>query len=300
MFAREASLIVVDIDPDEHRKNTVHIDQFIHADANEFFVQIGTIQAKPEWDQWRQTCLKWRSDWPVCLPNYAEETRGINKYFFIEKLGHHLQHDTAVVSDAGSAYYVTSQALKIRDKQRYVTSGAQADMGFTLPAAIGVCIANPGIEVVGITGDGSFQMNIQELQTLVHHQLSLKLVIWNNNGYLSIRTTQKKFFDGREIGTDEKSGLSFPDAEKIAAAYGIPFVRVKKSGDLDESLKTIMRIRGPAILEIMCPENQEIIPTASSKKLSDGRMLSKPLEDMYPFLSREEFLAKMIIKPLDE
>ena len=223
-----------------------------------------------------------------------------NKYFFIEKLKDHLKSDSIVVSDAGSSYYVTSQALKIRDQQRYLTSGAQADMGFTLPATIGASVARSGGEVVGITGDGSFQMNIQELQTIVHHQYPIKLVVWNNNGYLSIRSTQLKFFAGREIGTDPASGISFPSTEKIAAAYGIPFLRVSELNLLDASLKQLMAAQGPMILEVICPQNQEIIPTASSKKLPDGRMVSKPLEDMYPFLERADFLANMIIKPLED
>jgi acetolactate synthase-1/2/3 large subunit len=300
LFAREAKLVVIDIDPDEHRKNTVKIEQFFHSDVTEFFAKFATPKSLESWLSWGEMCRKWKDLWPVCLPSYAEEKEGINKYLFIEKLKDHLKADSVVVSDAGSSYYVTSQALKIRDQQRYVTSGAQADMGFTLPAAIGVSVAKAGGEVVGITGDGSLQMNIQELQTLVHHQLPVKLVVWNNNGYLSIRTTQRKFFSGRELGTDAQSGLSLPDTEKIAAAYGIPFLRVSESRQLDATLDKMMSIQGPVILEVMCPENQEIIPTASSKKLPDGRMVSKPLEDMYPFLNREEFLANMIVKPLDE
>lgn len=300
MFAREADLVVVDIDPEEHRKGTVRIDSFIHSDAQEFFSAFAAPPPTGSWARWGETCRKWRSQWPVCLPEYANEKEGVNKYLFIEKLKDHLKADSVVVSDAGSSYYVTSQALKIRDRQRYVTSGAQADMGFTLPAAIGVCVADPDVEVVGITGDGSLQMNIQELQTLVHHQFSLKLVVWNNNGYLSIRTTQRKFFAGREMGTDASSGLSLPDTGKIAAAYGIAYIRVSDPDLLDEALKKMMNTRGPIILEVICPENQEIIPTASSKKLPDGRMVSKPLEDMYPFLEREEFLSNMIVKPLDE
>lgn len=221
-------------------------------------------------------------------------------YFFIEKLKDYLKPDSVVVSDAGSSFYVTSQALKTRDQQRYLTSGAQADMGFTLPAAIGASIAKSGGEVIGITGDGSFQMNIQELQTLVHHQIPVKLVVWNNNGYLSIRATQRKFFPGRELGTDATSGVSFPDTEKIAAAYGIPFRRVSRPVLLDAALTELMAATGPMILEVICPQNQEVILTASSKKMSDGRMMSKPLEDMYPFLDRDEFLANMIAKPLDE
>ena len=130
--------------------------------------------------------------------------------------------------------------------------------------------------------------------------MPVKIVIWNNNGYLSIRATQLKFFSGREIGTDPLSGVSFPSSEKIANAYGITFFRVSKSSLLDEALIKMMSTKGPVILEVMCPQNQEIIPTASSKKLPDGRMISKPLEDMYPFLGREEFILNMIIKPIDE
>lgn len=300
LFAREAYLAVVDIDPNEHLKNTVKIDQFIHSDVVEFFSAFTSIKSMDVWQTWGGVCRKWRDQWPVCLPSYENEKEGINKYSFIEKLKNHLKADSVVVSDAGSSYYVTSQALKIRDQQRYVTSGAQAEMGFTLPASIGVSVAIDGGEVVGITGDGSFQMNIQELQTLVHHQLPVKLVVWNNNGYLSIRATQLKFFSGREIGTDPASGVSFPSTEKIANAYGITFLRVSKLALLDKALSKMMAASGPMILEVMCPQNQEIIPTASSKKMLDGRMISKPLEDMYPFLDRAEFLANMIIQPLDD
>lgn len=300
LFAREAYLAVVDIDPDEHHKNTVKIDQFIHADVEEFFAALPAVKPLEAWLGWGDTCRRWKEQWPVCLPAYAEEKDGINKYSFIEKLKDHLKANSVVVSDAGSSYYVTSQALKIRDQQRYLTSGAQADMGFTLPAAIGASVARSGGEVVGITGDGSFQMNIQELQTVVHHQYPVKLVVWNNNGYLSIRATQLKFFSGREIGTDPASGVSFPSTEKIATAYGIPFLRVSELNLLDAALQQLMAATGPMILEVMCPQSQEIIPTASSKKLPDGRMVSKPLEDMYPFLDRVEFLANMIVKPLEE
>jgi acetolactate synthase I/II/III large subunit len=300
LFAREAKLVVVDIDPDEHRKNTVKIDQFIHSDVAAFFSKLSPPAPMEGWVGWGEACRKWREHWPVCSPHYADSKEGINKYYFIEKLKDHLKHDSVVVSDAGSSYYVTSQALKIRDQQRYVTSGAQADMGFTLPAAIGVSVAKAGGEVVGITGDGSLQTNIQELQTLVHHQFPVKLVVWNNNGYLSIRATQRKFFAGRELGTDARSGVSFPSTEKIAAAYGISFHRVSEPALLDAALAQLMAASGPMILEVMCPPNQEIIPTASSKKMPDGRMQSKPLEEMYPFLDRAEFLANMIVKPLDE
>jgi acetolactate synthase I/II/III large subunit len=300
LFAREAELVVIDIDAEEHKKNTVKIDQFIHADVQEFFDALPLLTPLDSWGKWSETCQHWKSQWPICLSSYYDDKQRINKYAFMDRLKHHLKSNSVVVSDAGSSYYVTSQALKIRDQQRYITSGAQADMGFALPAAIGASIANSGGEVIAITGDGSFQMNIQELQTIVHHQLPVKIVIWNNNGYLSIRATQQKFFSGREIGTDPVSGVSFPSTEKIAIAYGIAFLKVSKIDLLGAALDQLMTACGPMILEVMCPENQEIIPSASSKKLADGRMVSKPLEDMYPFLERDVFLENMLIKPVDE
>lgn len=300
LFARDAYHIVIDIDKEEHKKDTVRIDNFIHSDAMLFFDSLPEVNYQEKWKSWGKLCRQWRKNWPVALPIYEKEKNGINKYTFIEKLGKFLKPSSAVISDAGSSYYVTSQALKIRQKQRYITSGAQADMGFTLPAAIGVSIAMGHQEVVGITGDGSLQMNIQELQTLVHYNIPVKLVVWNNNGYLSIRATQSKFFSGRAIGTDSTSGVSFPSTKKIATAYQIPYLKVTKTKDLDRALKKMMAIEGPVILEVICPENQEVIPSASSKKLPDGRMVSKPLEDMYPFLDREEFLLNMIIEPINE
>ena len=172
-------------------------------------------------------------------------------------------------------------------------------MGFTLPAAIGTCFAKKG-EVVGITGDGSFQMNIQELQTMKHYNLPLKLFVWNNNGYLSIRATQRKFFDGRVVGTDKDSGISFPEVEKIANAYGIQYFIAREVSELDNVLNDVMNYKGPVICEIICPENQEIIPTTASMRKENGTMVSKPLEDMYPFLDREEFKKEMINKIIEE
>lgn len=298
LFMRDAKVVVIDIDAKEHQKNTVRIDKFVNANLKNFFKKTNEKSVKLDTKDWISKCNYWKDKWPVSLEKYESEEK-INKYTFIDHLCKFLKDDTAVVSDAGSSYYVTSQALRIRGNQRYITSGAQADMGFTMPAAIGTCFAKNG-EVVGITGDGSFQMNIQELQTIVHYNLPLKLFVWNNNGYLSIRATQRKFFDGRAIGTDKDSGISFPEIEKIALAYGIKYFIAKDVSELDLVLESVMNYKGPVLCEIMCPENQEIIPATASLRREDGTMVSKPLEDMYPFLSREEFKKEMINKPLEE
>ncbi|MBR2495418.1 thiamine pyrophosphate-binding protein [Helicobacter sp.] len=297
-FAREAKVVVVDIDSNEHKKNTIAIDEFIQIDLRDFFNQSKEIAPQPSCLQWLELCNKWKKKWTPFLPRYATEPF-INKYTFIEHLCKKLHKDSVVVSDAGSAYYVASQALFLTRDNRYITSGAQADMGFSLPACIGVCFGKYRQEVIGITGDGSLQMNIQELQTMVHYQLPIKLFVWNNNGYLSIRATQDKFFAGIHIGTDVDSGISFPNLEKIAYAYGIEFFKVDSVQNLSQTLDRVFAINKPVICEIICPKNQEIIPNVSSLKLDNGTMISKPLEDMYPYLDREEFYQEMIIKPMD-
>ena len=301
-FAREADIAVVDIDPVEHSKKTVAIDLFIKSDLKEFF-SIFEKKLKstdlPDFAGWTKKCRAWKNKWPVCLPRYAREKNGINMYFFVETLSKTLKPDSVVVSDAGSSFYVTSQAIKLSKRQRYVTNGGQAAMGFTLPAAIGISAARDGGEVIGITGDGSLQLNIQELQTLVYNRFPVKLFVWNDDGYLSIRATQSKFFDGRLIGTDSTSGLSFPDTRKIALAYGIKYFKAVKSAELEKAIRQVLSFKGPVICEIICPRDQEVVPAVNSKRLPSGRMVSRPLEDMYPFLSREELKKEMIV-PLRE
>ena len=298
LIAREATIVVVDIDKNEHQKPTVAIDMFIHADLKDFLNEVAHRHIELYCNDWLQTCLYWKSKWSVFAEKH-KPSHLINKYEFIKSLSHNLGNNSIVVSDAGSAYYVTSQALYLTGQQRYITSGAQADMGFTLPACIGVCLAKNG-EVIGITGDGSLQMNIQELQTIVYHHLPIKLFVWNNNGYLSIRTTQDKFFNGRRIGTDKESGVSFPNLQKIAQAYGIAYCRVNSVDILNSTIANVLKKDEAIICEVICPENQEIIPNVSSLKRDDGTMVSKPLEDMYPYLERDEFYTQMLIKPLDE
>jgi acetolactate synthase-1/2/3 large subunit len=280
----------------------VRIDQFINVDLKYFFRAAETFPViPPDWrSEWTGKCRHWRNLWPVCLPEYNDLKYGVNMYTFVNVLSDRMPDDAVVVSDAGSSYYVTSQAVKIRARQRYITSGAQADMGFALPAAIGVCVARDMKNVIAITGDGSLQLNLQELQTVVHNQMPVKLFILNNNGYMSIRATQNKFFEGRLIGTDKSSGLSFPDLSRLAEAYGIPYFRIASVPATRDIIDQVLGTKGPVICEVICPENQEVIPTVSSLRKPDGKMISKPLEDMYPFLNRGEFLREMIVPPVNE
>lgn len=301
-FAREAKVIAIDIDQYEHLKHTVHIEQVIQADAKDVLQKMLLEHVKGNYDEWAEKCLEWKNLYPVCLEEYyRDDSQGINMYLFVEELSKYFKGDSALVADAGSVAYVPAQGIKTSDKrQRYIASGAQAEMGFTLPGAIGVCVARKNQEVLGITGDGSFQMNIQELQTLVHYKLPVKLFVWNNDGYLSIRATQNKFFNGRFIGTDSTSGVSFPDIEKIAAAYGIDYFKIEKIQDIEKKMPEIMSKTGPVLCEVKIIRDQEVMPSVSSKQLEDGRLVSAPIEDMYPFLPREEFESHMIVEPVEE
>lgn len=297
LFAREAKKVVVDIDPVEHKKPIVKIDLFINADIKEFLNKFKPKMVGMD-ASWPKICLDWKTKYPVCLPEYRKYKGEVSMYHLIDTLSTIMDDRAVVVSDAGSAFYVTSQAVNLRGAQRYLTSGGQADMGFTLPAAIGAAVAKKG-EVFGITGDGSFQLNLQELQTIVHHRLPVKIFILNNNGYLSIRATQNKFFNGRLIGTGPESGVSIPNFKKIANAYNIKHFCLNNSKTLERDLKKILEVKGPLLCEVICPANEPVVPAAASIKRPDGKMESRPLEDMLPFLDRDEYRANMIVKSVD-
>ena len=295
-FAREAEVIVVDVCAEEHMKNTVAIDMFVEADVKEMLELLVVSNASAH-SVWAEKCLEWKQRWPVMCEEYRYSKNGINLYHFVDELSRYAPEDSVFISDAGSAFYVMSQGVQLRGEQRYVTSGGQAEMGFSLPAAIGVA-ASGNKNVLAVTGDGSLQMNIQEIQTLLYNQFPVKLFVWNNDGYLSIRASQRKFCEGRYIGTDSTSGVSFPDLEKISAAYGVRFVRIANQDELGDKISEVISLAEPVICEVMCIRDQEIVPAVSAMKKDDGTMISKPLEDMYPYLSREEFYKEMIVKPI--
>jgi len=300
LFGREAKLVVVDIDDIEHHKDTVDIDVFFAYNARDFIGMLQgqiaelreTKQLMPRID-WIKKCKYWKKIFKVYQPEYAE-TDKINLYYFIEELSKKLRKNDVVVADAGSAMFVTSQGLRFKKSNKVILSHAQAEMGFTIPACIGVAFAKKG-DVIGICGDGSFQMNIQELQTIKHHNLPIKLFVLNNNGYLTIRNTHNNFF-GRVTGADPKSGVSFPDISKIAYAYGLNYFDARSSSLLPYAIDLTLETKGPVICEVPCLENQDIL-TIKSKRVGD-KFVSMPLEDMYPYLPREVFLKEMIVPPI--
>ena len=198
----------------------------------------------------------------------------VDLYYFMKVLNERKRNDDVVISDAGSAFYVCAQATEIQANQRFITSSSQAEMGFTIPACIGAAFAKDG-EVIGETGDGSFMMNLQELQTIKHYNLPIKLFVWNNEGYLSIRTTQKKFFEGREIGTDAESGVSIPNIREVVKSFGIEHVYADAK-ELDHAVRTTLDHDGPIVCEVLCEKWQEVVPTMQGRKNPDGRLAHHP------------------------
>jgi acetolactate synthase-1/2/3 large subunit len=301
--AREAYKISVDIDEVELKKQTFKPDLAVHADAKYFLhgldKKMGSARgdARPEWISW---CRQRRDLYPMVLPEYYENKEKVNPYVFCDVLSDYLTEDDVLVSSNGAACVIPIQTLRLKNGQRHLVNSGCAAMGYGLPAAIGACFAHNRQRVICLEGDGSIQLNIQEFQTLVHHQLPVKIFIFNNNGYLSIRTTQTNFFDNHFVGEGQKSGVSFPDMVKVATAYGITAFRISNHDDMPKIIEQVIKTDGPVLCDVQMQPDQLFSPRAASQRLPDGRMVSKPLEDMYPFLSRDEFLSNMIIPPWEK
>ncbi len=301
-FARDADVIVVDIDQTEHKKRTIsNIDRIINCDANQFIACLSkSLDEEKSFSDWLEVCQGWKNKYPVILPQYENDDDGINYYKIIDIINKHMKSNMTVISDAGSAFYVVSQAINLKKGQRYITTGGTATMGFTVPASIGVAVASHKDVVIGITGEGSFMQNVQELEVIKYHQFPIKLFVINNGGYFSIHQTQKRYFNGNFVGAGVESGISFTDIGKLAEAFDIRYYKFDKIAPFESKAQEIMDLDEPVIIEVVATENMEIIPTTSSKMKPNGIMVSKPLEDMYPFLDREEFENQMIVTPLNE
>lgn len=237
--------------------------------------------------KWVDKCLHWKKKWPVYIEQFNDDTDGINLYYVIESLNKVTNENDIYVTDAGTAYYVASQNLNLVKGQKLIFPGAQADMGFSLPASIGVGLAAKDKNVIVITGDGSFNTNIQELATIRANNIKSKFVILNNDGYLSIRNTQAKFYNGHIYGESPSTGLWFPSLKDIAHTYELKYYKIDNNEELLEAFKNIHNDEC-AIYDIKCKYLQEVIPTLSLKQSESGKLVQCGLNDMYPFLSDDE------------
>ena len=305
-FAREAFKIWIDIDENELKKPNVSPNLGIHANLKDLLPLLagqsycGPVPAHQEWLTW---CLERRDKFPVVLPEYWNNSL-INPYCFMQTLFETLQENQIVVTGNATACIVSFQAGAVKKGQRILSNSGCASMGYDLPAAIGaaaVSIENransemPPSPVICLAGDGSIMMNLQELQTIAGNALPIKIFILNNSGYVSIFQTHRNFFAGVEVGAGPKSGVSFPEFSKISAAFGLPYVSCAKHEDMKGAIAACLAHSGPSVFEVFIDEHLGFAPKLSSKQHPDGRISSPPLEDLAPFLSREELKANMII-----
>ena len=290
-FAKDAYKIVVDIDENELKKPTLSIDMPIHANLKDVLNSI--LEEKCEKNTSHENWLKWCRDindrFPAVQEKYFEKNTPLNPYAFIDKLFNQLEENEKIAVANGTAYIVSFQAGKMKKGQRMFANSGCAAMGYGFPAAIGAAVATNGERIICLDGDGSFQMNLQELQTVVHNKLNLKIFIFNNNGYHSIRQTQTNLFNPPLVGVSKDNGISFPDLEKIAYAYGIDFIRIDSLENIDEKIRNTLDSENAIICEVIVDEEQNFEPKISSKILPDGTMESTELDDMFPFLSKEEY-----------
>lgn len=291
-FAKNAYKIIVDIDPRELSKPTIRPDMPINADVKDLIQKLLSCEFTPEkkHEEWLSWCQDLVKRYPAACESYHREDGGlINPYTFIDKLFNHLNKDDRIICGNGSACVITFQAGKIKQGQRMFTNSGCAAMGYGLPAALGVAVSDNSRRTVCIDGDGSIMMNIQELATIAQNKLDMKIIILNNNGYHSIRQTQTNLFQPPFIGIDHESGVGFPDFKLLSAAFGLGYFTLSNEEECDSVLNEFLNCQGPCICEAIVDPNQNFAPKSSSKVLPDGRIVSPSLDDMAPFLDREEF-----------
>lgn len=295
-FAKNAVKIQVDVDAAELRKPLLQPDRPIHCDVKDFLAEMAKQLQKgaivSSHDAWLCRARQWKAKYPVVQPKHRIAGRQLNPYDFIEKLFGMLSNTDAVVCGNATACIVPYQVGNLKRGQRLISNSGSASMGYDLPASIGAAIAR-NARTICLAGDGSLQMNIQELQTVVGYNLPVKIFVLNNGGYLSIRQTQTGFFKGRKIGESSESGVTFPAMKKIGEAYGISSFTIQSAGDLS-TVQRELESPGPTLFDVHLDPAQEFEPRLRSRILPDGKILTPSLEDMYPFLSEEELAENMI------
>ena len=333
-WAREAEVIMVDVDENEMKKPTLHVEMPIWADAKDFLTKLsaaadeftsagacrtaesvrdgaaGTEEASDqgtahvfEGDDWIRICQGWKKNYPAVLPRQWEENgKTANVYAFIRYLSSRLPENSLTAVSNGACCVVGNQAYVIQKGSRMANNSAIATMGYGLPAAIGTCIGGGRKETICLEGDGSIMMNLQELQTILTNRLPIKIFLINNNGYHSIRITQSNLFShNSRVGIGPESGdLGFPEFKKIAEAFGYRYFSASSNAEMMRVVDEVLKLDGPVFTEIFTDTAQVWEPKSSTKRLPDGTLVSPPLEDLAPFLPREELEQIMIVPMVEE
>tara|TARA_B110000027_G_scaffold75361_1_gene80262 strand:+ start:1011 stop:2795 length:1785 start_codon:yes stop_codon:yes gene_type:complete len=296
-FAREAEIVVVDIDPGEFEKETVKIDQFIHSDAKCFLEKLLEIEFKFKIENWLNKCLHWKKIFGFVEPEFTSSTK-TDLYELCDVLSDILPDECSLVTDSGYNEVILPSNIKFKNGQNIIHPISQGAMGFALAGAVGAFYAKKD-NVFAVVGDGSIMMNLQELQTIKHNNIPAKIIVINNNVYGIIRRRQKDLFRRRTIGVDPSDGVSCPDFERIANAFDLKYLKIDKKETLRSKLESILDLKEPILIEIKCREDQSYIEVGTTKNL-ERKYVSRPLEDQIPFLDRDVFLNEMIINPIDQ
>ena len=291
-FANESKKIIIDIDPNEFKKPSISDkDLCIEANLAEILPELIDVlknEYSENYSEWLALTKFWKKKYPVVLPEY-EKQDVINSYYFIDRLSKAVPSDSLFTVDTGSCFHVHAQAFKVKFGQRHIMTGGLSTMGYA-PSSIGVAAGAKGKDVYCISGDGSIQMNLQEFQTIAYYKLPIKTIIINNDGYLLIRLTQKNFCENRLIGESNISGVGLPSIKKIAELYRIKYLSIKTNQELDKKIFQLINYKGPVICEVFTDREQLLMPRVASKKGDNGQIISMEYDNMFPFLSKEEYL----------
>jgi acetolactate synthase-1/2/3 large subunit len=300
-FAPQARIAMVDVDAAELQKPTLRVALPVHADLVDFMPAL--LEALAGWTPvadhrgYLAWCRERREAYPVVLPEYRHKAEPVNPYCFVEALFDRLEAGEVIVCGDGTACIAPFQAARLKPRQRLFSNSGSAPMGFDLPGAIGAAVGTGAPRVICLAGDGSAMMNLQELQTISHHHLPVKLFLLNNGGYHSIRQTQNSYFPGPQVGTGPASGVGFPDFGLLAKAHGLAYARIATHAGLEEGIAACLGTPGACLCEVLLDPAQPFAPRVASRRLEDGRMLSGTLDDMAPFLPSEEVRRNRLLTP---
>lgn len=303
-LAREAHKIVVDIDPAELKKLEPHVEQPVCADARAFLMEIlrqrEAIRPRDR-SSWDSRCAEWKNRYPVVTEEHRNPDTQVSIYHLAEVIGAETKPDDQLVSgSSGAGIEIFLLACPTRTGQRIYHTAGLGSMGFGLPMSIAVCLAAGRRQTICVDGDGGFQFNIQELETVARLNLPIKFFVLNNDGYASIRASQKNYFGQASIGCDQRTGLTVPNLKKIADAYGIQSAAIRDQRNLRDDVRRVLDTLGPVLCDVRVIPDETRAPRLSSVQRPDGSLVSRPLEDLWPFLSREEFLENMIVTPIQD
>ena len=301
LFAREAKKVVIDIDKAQLEHSFLDIDLPIQCDVKDFLQEMNDAVKDvqlPSYNEWLEKINHWKKIFPNVTEEMKSEEKYVSSYYFYEMLSEEMKHEDILVWDQGAAYHCAAVAFKVKPNQLAFSNEGFTPMGYGLPASVGAGFAALGKEIISVNGDGGIMLNLQELQTVFHYKMPMKIFVFNNDGYTSIKHTQQNFFNSFFVGVDTASNLSCPDWERIAHGFQFPYLKISTHKNMRDIIKQALAMKGPVLVEVMLDPLQVIQPRVKSERLPDGKMVSKPHEDMFPYLDRELLQKEMIIKPV--